>query len=223
MDMKSQEDKKLKFYLVLHSFSPLFLLIAIKHAGFNDLKLIYKTLKHIFYLFVNGNEEAVNNIIFQIFTSNRIGNVIVTILCLVWFINTAVISLGFQHLHFGGFDHNAELISIEKVKSDSGLTFLLTCILPLTVDNISTIRGLIYFIVLLVMAIYLDLRSDNFYQNPVLAFHGYITYEFKFINPNFDVEKNKTYIGVTKGSVPSEKSIIKRKYIANDVFLVYNE
>ena len=67
------------------------------------------------------------------------------------------------------------------------------------------------------------MRSDLFYQNPVLVALKYKTYEFQFVNPYKDVRGDKTYIGLSKGDIPSDKEIIKRKYIADDVFLIYND
>ena len=77
--------------------------------------------------------------------------------------------------------------------------------------------------VLLGMVILLLMRSDLFYQNPVLVALKYKTFEFQFEMPYKDVQKKKSYIGLSKGEIPLENTIIKRKYIADNVFLVYND
>ena len=63
----------------------------------------------------------------------------------------------------------------------------------------------------------------SFYQNPVLAALKYKTYEFTFSSPYNDVEAGKTYIGISKGSIPFDNAAVKRKYIADGVFVIYND
>lgn len=47
---------------------------------------------------------------------------------------------------------------------------------------------------MLAMVMALLIRSDLFYQNPVLAALGYKTFEFRFNVSNEDVESDRTYI-----------------------------
>ena len=58
---------------------------------------------------------------------------------------------------------------------------------------------------------------------PVLVALRYKTYEFQFVTPYQDVQENKTYIGLSKGGLPFDGAAIKRKYIADGVFLIYND
>lgn len=208
-----REDKKLKLFLVLQSFCPLFLLIFIRHVGH---------IAHVIRFFSSFFpwDWAVMR---RAWRSNSLGDVIITMLCMTWFLMTVIIARGFKNLQDSGYDHYGEMIVIDSEKKDSGVTFLFTFILPLLVDDVSTLRGFIFFIVLLTMVISLLIRSDLFYQNPVLNVLGYKSYEFQFINPYQDVKKGKTYFGLSKGRVPLEDTLIKRKYIADDVFLIYNE
>ena len=207
------EDIKLKRYLVLQSFCPLFVLVFIQHVG--NFNLVFRFFNDFFHGDLLVFEKAV--------ISPALGDVIITIICMLWFLITAIVALGFRNLQTSNFASHGESIVIKKEKKDSGVTFLVTFILPLLVDDVSTMRDFIFFVTLLIMVIFLLIRSDLFYQNPVLVALGYKTYEFKFVMPYKDVEENKTYIGLSKGSLPYDGAIIKRRYIADDVFLIYND
>lgn len=208
-----QEDKKLKRFLVLQSFCPLFLLILIQHIGHFDLILRF------FSCFLHGDRSVFG----KMMRSPALGDVVLSILSIIWLISTAVVAIGFRNLQNSNFASHGETITIESERKDSGATFLVTFILPLLKDDVSTFRGFIFFSILLMMVIYLLIRSDLFYQNPVLVVLSYKTYEFRFDNPYTDVEENKTYIGMTRGALPVNGVTIKRKYIADYVFLVYND
>ncbi len=208
-----KEDKKLKRFLVLQSFCPLFLLIFIQHVGHGDL--VIRFLRGLFH----GDWSVIG----RAWESSFLGDVVITALCIAWFLITAIVALGFKNLQSSGYDHHGEMIIIGSEKKDSGVTFLVTFVLPLLVDDVSTLRGFIFFIVLLTMVIFLLMRSDLFYQNPVLVALKYKTYEFQFVTPYQDVQENKTYIGLSKGGLPFDRAAIKRKYIADDVFLIYND
>ena len=208
-----KEDKKLKRFLVLQSFCPLFLLIFIQHVGHCGLIIRF------FACLFHGDWSVIG----RAWNSRFLGDVIITFLCLLWFMITAVVAIGFRNLQSSGYDHHGEMIIIGSEKKDSGVTFLVTFVLPLLVDDVSTLRGFIFFIVLLTMVIFLLMRSDLFYQNPVLVALRYKTYEFQFLSPYQDVKENKTYIGLSRGGLPFDGATIKRKYISDDVFLVYND
>lgn len=208
-----KEDKKLKRFLVLQSFCPLFLLIFIQHVGHGDLVI----------RFFGGLFHGDWSVIGRAWKSSFLGDVVITALCIAWFLITAIVALGFKNLQSSGYDHHGEMIIIGSEKKDSGVTFLVTFVLSLLVDDVSTLRSFIFFIVLLTMVIFLLMRSDLFYQNPVLVALKYKTYEFQFVTPYQDVQENKTYIGLSKGGLPFDGDSIKRKYIADDVFLIYND
>ena len=208
-----KEDKKLKRFLVLQSFCPLFLLIFIQHVGHGELVLRFLGS------LIHGDWSVIG----RACKSNFLGDIVITTFCMLWFLITAIVALGFRNLQNSGYDHHGETIIIGSEKKDSGVTFLVTFVLPLLVDDVSTPRGFIFFIALLTMVIFLLMRSDLFYQNPVLVALRYKTYEFQFVTPYKDVQDNKTYIGLSKGGLPFDGAAVKRKYIADDVFLVYND
>lgn len=113
---------------------------------------------------------------------------------------------------------------IDKTTNDCGATFLVTYVLPLLTDDVSSFRGLIVFLIMIIMVIMLLSKSNTFYQNPVLAAMGYRTFSFEFSDPNRDIKyPGKIYIGITYGKQIKEEEVIKRKYISDDVFLIYND
>ena len=208
-----QVDKKLKCFLVLQSFFPLFLLIFIRHVGHCDLVLRFLT--GIFH----GDWSVFRKMV----KSPALGDVVISFFSILWMVITVIVVIGFHNIQNSNFASHGETIIIESEKKDSGVTFLVTFLLPLLVDDVATLRGFLFFSTLLVMVILLLIRSDLFYQNPVLAALHYRIYEFKFCAPYTDVEENKNYIGMTRYELPSEQVAIKRKYIADNVFIIYND
>lgn len=208
-----RENTALKRYLVLQSFAPLFALILIKHIGHFDL--VFMFFSRIF----RGDWSAFS----AAFHSASLGDVVVSILCFLWLLITCFVAFAFHGFQSVDFDHHGEEIIIRGEKKDSGVTFLVSFVLPLLVDDVGTLRGFVFFIFLLTMVIVLLMRSDLFYQNPVLSALKYKTYEFTFSSPDNDVDARKTYIGISKGEIPLESTVIKRKYIADGVFVVYND
>lgn len=206
------EDKRLKCCLVLQSFCPLFILMLIKHGDFVYIKLVAQ----FFCSLVYGDF----NVICRAFNNPVIGNVIISLICIGWIAFTALIAIGFNDIQSTNFDSPGEEISNVTEKKDSGVTFLVTFIVPLLVEDVSTIRGSIFYLVLLVMVIFLLIKSDLVYQNPILALFNYKVFEFQLASQSKDIQ-NKTYIGLSKGSIPSKN--IKWRYIADNVFLVADD
>lgn len=156
--------------------------------------------------------------------NKEFGSLVIFVISVIWLLFTFIIAIGFKGMQKSGFKSAGEQILIEDSPNDSGATFLVTYVLPLLTDDISSVRGLIVFLVLLSMVIILLINSNTFYQNPVLSAMKYRTFIFKFINPASDINhSNGTYVGITKGALIDENLIIKRKYISNGVFLIYND
>lgn len=207
------EDKRLKLFLVLQSFFPLFILLFIRHVG--NFGLIFR--------FFMGLIHGDLTVFAKALKSPALGDVVVTILCILCFLVNAVVAKGFDDLQYLGYCSYGERITIESEKKDSGATFFVTFLLPLLVDDVSTPQSLISFVALIAMMMYFLMQSNLYYQNPVLAALRYKVFEFRFsCTSRDDVEKNRVYIGMSKGALPSAKAI-KRKYIADDVYLIYND
>lgn len=211
------ENLNLKRSLVVQSFAPLFLLLTIKHMNF-DLycKLVYKFISTLSQNGVSALSAAINHASF--------GGLVVSTMSICWLIFTAMIAFGFDGIQKAGFKAAGEQIIIEEITNDSGATFLVTYVLPLLTDDVGSLRGLIVFLTMLIMVIMLLSRSNTFYQNPVLAAMKYRTFSFKFLNPDKDIIKpDRVYIGITCGTPIAEEAVIKRKYISDGVFVIYND
>lgn len=206
------DDIKLKRFLVLQSFAPLFILLVIKH--FVDPILVFYFFQRLFHNPVGALVQAIHHAEF--------GNMLISAMCIGWMLLTLLVSRGFKDLQSYGLVAHGESVILVEQKQDSSLTFLMTFILPLLVDSVDTIRGFVFFVALLLMVVVLLMKSNLFYQNPVLAVLGYKVYAFKVLDPAADMDGEKVYIGITKGNGVTDKAVIKRKHIADDVYLIYN-
>lgn len=212
-----KENLSLKRSLVFQSFAPLFLLLTIKHLDFNAYwLLICKFIGTFAKDGLGAFGVAIKNAVFGGFVISTIG--------IVWLFMTIIIAFGFNGMQKAGFKSAGEQIIIEEAPNDSGATFLVTYVLPLLTDDLDSIRGLIVFLTMLIMVITLLTSSNTFYQNPVLSAMKYRTFSFKFKNPDTDIRHpDKIYIGITHGTPIAEEAVIKRKYISDGVFVIYND
>lgn len=209
------ENIRLKRDLVLQSFAPLFLLLCVKYA-------------HCYWRYVKPFVERFKSDKLMVFSDvihyPIFGDCFVFTISVLWIVRAILVYCGFTGIFRVGFDSRGEQIDILNDRLDSGATFLVTFVLPLLIDDINSLRGFVIFTVLLGLIIILVTRSNLFYQNPVLTLLGYRVFEFQFKNPYTDIEKqDKIYVGITKGKMVTENVNIKRKYIADDVFIVFNE
>jgi len=215
-DMQT-ENLNLKRSLVIQSFAPLFLLLTIKHFNFNLYwDLIYK--------FINTFIEKGTATIPIVLNHSSFGGFVVSLIGICWLILTIAIALGFNGIQKAGFKAMGEQIIIEETSNDSGATFLVTYVLPLLTDDVQSVRELTVFLTMLIMVILLLTSSNTFYQNPVLSAMKYRTFSFKFSNSANDItHSEKVYIGITRGTPVVEDAVIKRKYISDGVFVIYND
>lgn len=211
------ENLNLKKSLVIQSFAPLFLLLTIKHLDITTyIKLVIEFFRILKEQGLIAFNIAINHDLF--------GGFVVSLLGIVWIFSTIIIALGFNGIQKAGFKSAGEQVIIDNTTNDSGATFLVTYVLPLLTDDVSSFRGLVVFLTMLIMVIMLLSRSNTFYQNPVLAAMRYRTFSFKFLNSDSDIKyPDKIYIGITYGKPITEEAVIKRKYISDDVFVIYNE
>lgn len=208
------ENKKLKRDLILQSFAPLFLLLMVKHSHCYWSQII-PFFKGIAVGDWSVLQKAINHPFF--------GDCIVFAFSAIWIIWAGLIYLGFIGILRVKYEARGENVVVSTDKRDVGATFLISFVLPLLLDDVSTIRGCVIFAIMLIMVIALLVKSNLFYQNPVLTILGYKAFEFQFVNPYMDIKhKNKTYIGITKGPMIVEEAAIKRKFIADDVFIIFN-
>ena len=99
----------------------------------------------------------------------------------------------------------------------------MTYVLPLLADDLSSLRALAVFLLMLYMIIALLINSNTFYLNPILAALKYKVFTFKFLDPDTDIEDaEREYVGITCGASITEEATIMRKHISDGVFLIYN-
>ena len=113
------------------------------------------------------------------------------------------------------------LINIEKIQ-DSGVTFFMTYVLPMAMDDLDTLRGFIVFAILMAMLFALMWKTNLYYQNPVLTILGYEIFSFKFETTQLEGYEEKECIGITRGKV-EERNNIKRQIISDNVFFIYED
>lgn len=211
------ENLNLKRSFVMQSFAPLFFLLTIKHL---DIAKYWTLIGE----FVNTFTQKGMDTFSIAFRHASFGGFAVTIIGICWLLSTIAIAFGFNGMQKAGFKAEGEQIVIEDAPNDSGATFLVTYVLPLLTDDVESIRGLIVFFTMLIMVIILLASSNTFYQNPVLAAMKYRTFSFRFLNPAIDIRHaDKIYIGITRGAPIAEDVVIKRKYISDGVFVIYND
>lgn len=98
----------------------------------------------------------------------------------------------------------------------------MTYVLPMAMDDLDTLKGIIVFGILMVMLFTLMWKTNLYYQNPVLTVLGYEVFSFKFETTQLIEYREKECIGITRGRVRNRKTI-KRQKISDNVFLVYEE
>ena len=196
------EKEKFKNYLVFQSFFPLFFLLFVKHF---QLDFVYY-VRLFFENIIHGNWFA-----FYLATTNPFyGDVVVCIECLLWMIISIIVYLAYkQSYETGNFESDGKKVKIIEKKYDSGASYLMTFVLPLMLDNLSTINGMVTFYVMVC-------NTNLFYANPVLVFLNYKVALFS------EIECEKTFIGLFKGSI-DENKIVKLKSISDDVFFIAND
>lgn len=121
-----------------------------------------------------------------------------------------------------GFEDAGEKVKIIERITDSGLNFLMTFILPLIVDRIDSINNFILCVGLVVLVIILISKTNLYYQNPILILLGYKLYRIKFINALREECKEKEFIVICHAEL-DENKIVKWKYIADNICLMYNK
>ena len=211
------ENLILKRNLMLQSFAPLFALLAIKY--FNPTKFWHLTVSFV-KLFSDKGMVAVATVV----ANKNFGSFLIFMISLMWLLVTFIVAIEFKKMQKSGFRSAGEKILIVGSPDTGNGIFLVNYILPLMINDVSSVRKLLFFLLLLSTVIVVLIDSDTFYQNPVLSAMKYRTFTFKFVNPASDIKhSNRVYVGITHGVPIAEDAVIKRKYISDGVFLVYND
>ena len=212
----NKNNMRVKRSLMIQSFAPLFLLLTIKHL---DIPLFLSLLQK----FPIAWKQYGIALLWKVINHPAFGGCLVSALGIAWLVMTAVIALGFKGMHTSGFKSAGESVIVAEVQNEGTASFLMTYVLPLLTDDLSTLRALVVFLLMLYMIIALLINSNTFYLNPILAALKYKVFTFKFLNPDTDIkDAEQEYVGITWGADITEEATIMRKHISDGVFLIYN-
>lgn len=208
------DNSAMKRALIMQSFAPLFLILLIKYFDIKLFGLCERFGNIILKNPILALSKAVSHSIFV--------TLLLEFFCLLWIIYSVYSIRSFAKSQWANFVSEGEtLIDIEKI-SDSGVTFFMTYVLPMTMDDLDTWKGFFVFGILMIMLFALMWKTNLFYQNPVLTLLGYEVFSFKFETTQLTEYSEKECIGITRGIVGRGNSI-KRQKISDNVFLIYED
>ena len=148
------------------------------------------------------------------------------IICMVWIFYALLSIRSFKNLQTSNFSSQGEKLQDMNQISDSGVTFFMTYVLPMVLDDIGTWKGFIVFVLLMAMLYALMWKTNLYYQNPVLTILGYNIVSFEFDHTELSDFEDEECIGITRDSINKDiknEDVMKRQYIADNVFLIYND
>lgn len=208
------ENKSTKRKLIIQSFAPLFLILAIKNLTWGLLPPMVALIRHL--------KENDWGILCRIWSHPMFCTYMLELICIVWIIYALISIHSFSNWQTAGFKSQGEkVIDINRI-SDSGVTFFMTYVLPMALDDIGTLKGFAVFAILMVMLCALMWKTNLYYQNPILTILGYHVVSFQFSHTELEDFKNRECIGITRGEI-TDGVVIKRKYITDNVFLIYKD
>ena len=204
----------MKRKLIMQSFAPLFLILFVKYFD--------RDLVRVFIMFVNTFLRAPIEAFSKAIRHSLFVTAMLEIFCLLWVLYSASGIRAFYESQRANFISKGEsLVNIVKIP-DSGVTFFMTYVLPMAMDDLNTFKGIVVFGILMVMLFALMWKTNLFYQNPILTILGYEAFSFQFETTQLDEYRGKECIGITRGTVRAKHSI-KRQKISDNVFLVYED
>lgn len=209
------DNLQLKRGLIKQSLSPVFALLIIRHIHLDYPHLI----RRFFICLFSSPVETIR----IAFIHSRFGELLIVVVGAIWTISSLVSIPAFNATQNAGFESLGEMVIVVEEKRDAAASFLMTFILPLLIDELSSPQYWFSYILVIVVVYEVLYQSNLYYQSPVLALLRYKVFTFKILNPAIGLEEDKEYIGITKKNMITEKAAIMRKHIADDVFLVYNE
>lgn len=210
--MKKQNNK-LKYKLIVQSFAPLYTLVLIKYFDYH----ILLNGKRFFQKLFQGDYS----IFIQVWTNEYFGAFFISVLSICWIISAVIAFWQFKDAQMSGFTDAGDKIAIDEQLTESGITFFMTFVFPLLLDNLTTFRGFMLFMWTLLLVFLLLWKTNLYYQNPILTILGYKVYRIHFLQES-GRNANEQYIAISKNSLNVDK-IVKWKIIADDVLLVYNK
>lgn len=208
------ENKKMKRMLIIQAFVPLFLLLMIKYFNFDLLRLAVEFMQNV--------PKEPYDIFCKTLRHPLFITFILEVICLGWIICGLFGIRNFLESQTANFRSQGETIINKKIILDSGVSFFMTYVLPLVMDDLDTLRGVLSFGMIMCMVFVLVWRTNMYYQNPVLIILGYSIFSFQFETTQLCEFRNKECIGITRGIISEGKSV-KRQLISDNVFLIYED
>lgn len=204
----------IKTGLIMQSFAPLFLILAVKFWQYKLVLLAGAFGK----MLLSAPGAALHRICEHPlrFTAG------LELLCIGWIIIALWYAKQFRVAQMADFISQGEALKEIEKMPDVGVSFFMTYLLPLAMDDLDTEQGLIVFLLIMGMLLLLMKKTNLYYQNPVLTILGYETFSFQFDTTQETAYQGKQFVGITRGTAQTGKSI-KRKKIADNVFWVYGE
>lgn len=210
--MKHHDEIKNRLTLTIQSFFPLFVWFIIKYSV-NPKKFIIKIEKDI--LLYKWNVDVYFRLAMRQYFLSGLITVISFVLCL--YIVYGLVNI--REKESGGWDNDGENLKIIRQKNDVGVTFLVTYVFPLFIDDINTIRNFIILVSMIIFLILLLLRTNLYYQNPILIMLGYKIYVVQISNPENRNLLNKEIIAISREKLV-EGRVIKKKKLSDNVYLM---
>lgn len=128
--------------------------------------------------------------------------------CLIWVMCALLYFLNFAAFKWSDKESGYTITNVVE-EEGAGLSFFLTLIVPLIIDNVNTLQGFTSFLLIVIIICVLLYRTNLFYANPILALLGYRVYKFTFMeNSAFG---STECIGLCKGKIQNGQSIEYKK------------
>lgn len=204
-----KENKYLKLLLIVQSFLPLFFLVIIRCYSQVRIRLICDFTIELFH----GNFKVIGVAL----NHQEIYATILLCLCVVLFVLGFFIYLLFKKNQSFGFQEESKKIIIDDDVTENSVTFFVTYITPLVLEDTDEGKGFFSFITIVALLILLMRNTNLYYQNPFLSILGYRSFYF-----HFDGEDGMRDVAITRGTIDASK-LIKRKRISDNVYFVYNK
>lgn len=174
-------------------------------------KLLLQSLCPLFVLVMiqNINLEMFNCEGIFIGVPNVIKNNIISIMCLVLIVLSLIFFVSFGVFKRKGLE-NPETIEYVQNINEMNLSFFITYIMPLVTMNMTDLKSIFVFIVIMAFMVVLLAKTDLYYANPILSFAGYNIFQIKtsrksenivIITKNDISVKDKIYLKPIKGQV----------------------
>ena len=132
-----EENLELKKKLILQSFLPLFILILIKYFDYRAIVSAIHFIQHL-----SKGEFA---IILNIWGHPFVLLFVVIVVSIIWIFSGLIAIWQFKNVQTSGFVDAGEKIDIDEELTDSGITFFVSFVLPLLIDDIGSIQGFLVF------------------------------------------------------------------------------